>query len=201
MQINLKSGFAVSFLFHLLIFLSFSLSWVFYPKKIEKRPSVYVPSYVYQPQTTREPVQQQNTPQKNSPVAKTGIEKNVVALSHKMQSNSQSASINISKNTDPVHLIGDKNVDKPLLTLLGKALSAKLSYPKIAVDFNVRGIVGVGFRVYPDGHLTDIQLVKSSRETVLDEAALTAVRAMIPVKNVNLYLHEPEYLVVGIIFG
>ena len=41
---------------------------------------------------------------------------------------------------------------------------------------------------------------QTSNQSRLDEAAFAAVKAMVP-KGVELYLKEPKYLVVGVIFG
>ncbi|WP_172622793.1 energy transducer TonB [Aquicella siphonis] len=109
--------------------------------------------------------------------------------------------VNLAKKSEPVHLIGDKNVDVPLLALIGKALTSRLAYPKIAIDFNVRGLVLIGFTIHPDGHITDAQLVKTSGAGVLDDEALRALRSIALVPEVNAYLHEPRFMVVGILFG
>jgi TonB family protein len=97
-------------------------------------------------------------------------------------------------------LIGDKKINKPLLTLLGKALTVRLIYPKSAIDLNVKGTSIIGFLLYPDGHIIHIQLLKTSGAQVLDEAALTAARQMSPVNHVAQYLTQPKFMVIGIIF-
>lgn len=109
--------------------------------------------------------------------------------------------VNLTKKNDPVHLIGDKHVDVPLLEMIGKALTARLIYPKIAVDFNVRGLVLVGFVIHPDGRITDTQLMRSSGAGVLDEEALRALRAIELIPEVNRYLQASRFMVVGILFG
>ncbi|SRR5579883_1761153 len=194
---------------HILLLLNFSFIWL--PARTfeqEKGPELNINSYVYHETNTAAPALQQtaqkaNPPPKEEP-QKEGIEKpapNTLSTSSSSQASNQPNVVKISSDENPVHLIGDKNVNKPLLVLLGKALSAHLAYPKIAVDFNLRGVVLIGFTVYPDGHVTNVQLVKSSSAQVLDNAALAAANAMSPVKNVNLYLNQPKSLVVGIIFG
>ena len=191
--------FWLSVLFHLLLFMSFTFVWVHTAPEPEEKPAYYVPSYTYQ---NPAPVMPPAPPQKNVPVAKEGIQKKPkIPAKPTMPSANQMAKMESSKESQGLHLIGDKKLDKPLIKLLGMAISRHLSYPKIAADFNVRGMVGVGFTVYPDGHVTDVQLVKSSGADVLDKAALAAVGAISPVNGVGQYLPEAKFLVVGFIFN
>jgi TonB family protein len=99
-----------------------------------------------------------------------------------------------------VQLVGDKKIDKPLLTLLGKALTKHLVYPKSALDLNVKGTSIIGFLLYPDGRVSDVQLLRTSRAEVLDNAALAAANAISPVNHVGPYLAKPKFMVIGIIF-
>ncbi len=108
--------------------------------------------------------------------------------------------ISHSPETEPVHLIGDKKIDRPLLTLLGKALTKHLIYPKSAIDLNVKGTAVIGFLLYPDGHITDVQLLRTSRAEVLDSAALSAANAIGPVSHISQYLDKPKWMIIGIIF-
>lgn len=199
--------FWLSLLFHVLLFMSFTFVWVFTPQP-EEKPAYYVPSYVARnesnpvtPPTPPPEPQSVPAPQKNIPVAENGIHKkpDIPETPHMPNANQMTKMVS-SKESQGLHLVGDKKLDKPLIKLLGMAISAHLSYPKIAADFNVRGLVGVGFTVYPDGHVTDIQLVKSSGADVLDRAALAAVGAISPVQGVGQFLPEAKFLVVGFIF-
>ena len=133
------------------------------------------------------------------PTSKNGIEKPLI--DNTPRELSQLIPKSASQSSEPVHLIGEKGVAKPLIVLLGKALTAHLAYPKIAIDLNVHGVAVVGFVVHPDGQVTDVRLVESSRADVLDRAAVTAANEISPVKNVGLYLKEPKYIIFGIIFG
>lgn len=201
-KILLRNSFWLAILCHLLLFLSFSLILTSQIKS-EEKPDLYIPSYVYH--ETAASTSAPESKEKNA-TDKNALEKPAPSRTTPTQPDeshpTQNTTAAIAKNKeDPVHLIGDKKMDKPLLTLLGKAISAHLVYPKTAVDFNIRGVASVGFLLFPDGHITSIQLINSSHAGVLDAAAISAVNAMSPVKNVNLYLHEPKFMVVGIIFG
>lgn len=194
------ASFWLSLLLHLLLFLSFSYVLIFHPiQPIEKKPDVYVPAYTYEEQT--KPDVTQPKVEKSIETSPNGIEKPVAAKAEPHQLN-PAAPMNISKSSEePVHLIGDKGVDNPLLTLLGKALTKRLFYPKMALDFNVRGTAVVGFMLYPDGHITDAKILRSSGTEVLDKAVTAAVQAISPVNHVDLYLQQPKFLVIAIIFG
>ena len=208
-----RSSLWLSALLHLLLFLSFSVAFVYQypPQQLLKKepPSLDVPAYLYREQ--KHPVVQQAVPQKNVPTSLAGIEKpapsNSPAVKNANESTSKPVSpasepikVNASQKTEPIHLVGGKELPKPLLKLLGKALSAHLVYPKIAVDFKVRGTAIVGFMLSPDGQISNTQLMQSSRADVLDQAAMDGINAMSPVNQVNLYLKEPKFMVVGVIF-
>lgn len=105
------------------------------------------------------------------------------------------------RDQEPLHLIGESKIVKPLVKILARALSRHLTYPRVAADFNLRGVVLVGFLLHPEGYITEARVVKSSGAGVLDDEARDAVGAMSPVGDVHEYVPEPEFLVIGIIFG
>lgn len=105
-----------------------------------------------------------------------------------------------SKRTEAINLVGDKEIRKPLLEIIGKALAHTLFYPKIASDFNIHGIAYVGFELQPNGKLSNIRLLQSSGAVVLDEAALKGVAAVTPLNKVDQFLKEKKMIAIGIIF-
>jgi len=188
----------VAVLLHLLLLGTIIL--VIHPAAIKKAP-VYIQSYFYDEEAAKAAPRAKPTPtpaENPLPTSRQGIEKPA-----KPQSVELNQVIRTSANTDsqPVHLVGDKKLDKPLLAILGKALTAHLVYPKIALDFNLRGVSIVGFTLSPDGRVSAVELLKSSQADLLDQAALSAVREMSPVSGVNTYISKPEPVVIGIIFG
>lgn len=204
-----KHGLWFSLLCHLLLLISFTLVWhPFSNIKPEPKPQMYIPSYTYE-EPTRVIQQQQKTlttPSKTEKVTTSpdGLLKNPSPVEPATSGNATPtvSAKQQSKNSQGVHLIGDdKNTPKPLIKLLAKDLSAHLIYPKIAADFKVHGTTYVGFTLHPDGSLTDIRLMQTSKASVLDQASLAAVNAMSPGMEVGKYLKEPKFLVVGIIFG
>ncbi len=206
--------FAGSLLLHLLLLLSLTVSWVATPPPMQQTPNAVISSYTYQPPVSSAANASQNNSQKNELIDKASNGPAIKMTSQQQQQryanqlkqirfekNIQAVPVSDVKEKEPLRLIGDSKIVKPLAKILGRALSKNLSYPKIAVDFNIRGIVYIGFALHPDGRVTDVQIVKSSGAGVLDAAALTAVNAISPVKEVDSYIKEAEFLVVGIIFG
>lgn len=194
-------------LLHGLIFLFFSFGWIHQMKK-EDNAELYIPSYAYH-ESAQKPVEQNITPKNNPakeepkkdiPISKNGIEKPV--FEQREVRFNQVVDISSRKSTEPVHLIGDNSkTPQPLIIILGKALTAKLLYPKAAIDLNIGGISVIGFVLHPDGQVTDVHLLKSSRAEVLDEAAVYAASHISPVRNVGPYVKEPMPIVFGIVFG
>lgn len=195
-----KHSFWIALLCHVLLFLSFVLTWN-YQFEIKERPSLYIPSYVYREQSNPAIPQKNTDSSKDVTTSPNGIEKPAKERSHVVPSANQLQEITSSKSVEGVHLIGDKQIDNKLLELLGKALTAHLVYPKSAIDFNVKGTSMVGFTVWPNGNVTDIQLVESSGAEVLDKAALVATHAISPVKTISPYVKQAQYLIIGFVFS
>lgn len=212
-----RNSFWIVLLCHCLLFLGVSLQWAASIKLLkaepQDKPSLFIPSYIAhdQPAPTMQqqpsppvPPQEKPTPTQDSqkvvPTSKIGIEKPLMTHTRPSFNTSHPIDISRSPETEPVHLIGDKKIDRPLLTLLGKALTKHLIYPKSAIDLNVKGTSVIGFVLYPDGHIANLQLLRTSRAEVLDQAALSAANGINPVNHVSQYLTQPKFMVIGIIF-
>ena len=220
-----RHGVWISLLAHLLLFGGFSVVWWYNPPDLEKRPSMYIPSYIASQESTVTPAQQPPAPEavkqtaaqqeKSKPTSKIGIEKPITAKPEKTQVAEKAQTVpstptravrkfqamESSRAEQGVHLIGDEKIDKSLRVILGKAISRHLFYPKSAIDYNVTGTVLIGFTLHPDGHVTNIQLVKPSNAGILNSAALSAINEISPVPGVSEFVTEPRTLVVGIIFS
>lgn len=207
MQNRLKSSlprwsFWLALILHVLFFLFLSSMWILKKNEEEKPAETFIPSYAYHESSHAAAFQEtaKELPQKTIPTSKNGIEKPV--FNAKTQRFNKIMDISSPKSSEPVHLIGDnKKVPEPLIILLGKALTAKLLYPRAAIDLTVKGMSVIGFVLHPDGHVTDVKLLKSSRADILDQAAIAAAQEISPVKNVSQYVTEPRPIVFGIIFG
>jgi TonB family protein len=209
-----QSSFWLSLLIHLIILFSFIL--VIGPATVdERRPELYIPSYIsnplQEPVVQPSPVQptppapQQPVTQKKQPVSKNGIEKPVTqpaaATPTAKRAAKQVESMNPSLEKQGIHLIGDEKIDKSLRTILGKAIGQHLFYPRSAYEYGIKGTVLVGFTLHPDGQVTGIQLVKSSNAGILNSAALSAINEISPVEGVEEFVVSPRYLIVGIILN
>ncbi len=194
----------VSILIHLLLL--FSMTVVFFPAvRYEPSPSMEVPAYVYnepQPQHANTKTPTSASVKKSSPL---GIEKpnsQPTMASNSGSSTKAEKQIKADKTTEAIHLVGDKNTPpKPLIKIIGKALAAHLVYPKVAVDFNLKGRAIIGFTLHPDGSVSNVKVLKSSGADVLDKAAVAGVANMGPLKGVSEFIAKAEDMVVGIIFS
>ncbi len=200
-----KWSFWFAALLHVLIFLFFSYVWIHQSKPLD-HADTYIPSYAYHESAQKSAEQNipknqpaKETPHKDVPTSKNGIEKPVFDRDVRFN---QVMDISPKKSSEPVHLIGDTSkTPQPLIIILGKALTAKLLYPKSAIDLSIGGVSVIGFVLHPDGQVTDVRLLKSSRADVLDEAALFAASHISPVRNIGPYVKEPKPIVFGIVFG
>lgn len=91
--------------------------------------------------------------------------------------------------------------EKNLLSILHQLIAEQQIYPDTALALQQQGTVKVGFYLYPDGHLTQIALQKSSGYSTLDNAALSAVNQLSSVNIAKEYLTQPTFFSVDIIFA
>lgn len=193
-KVLFRTCLVLSVLWHLFLMVGFSTSWQFSPKS-QKNPDDYVPSYFYHEDASAPKPQQQAMAWEKKQIAANGLEKPLPKQNPNQQTSTP------ANASEPVHLLGDKKADKPLLIILGKAITARLVLPKVAVDFGLRGTAYVSFVIHPDGQITDVQLVKSSGTQVLDEAAVAGISAISPVTKIIPYVKEIMPVTLGIIFG
>jgi TonB family protein len=190
---------------------SLSFSFTHDPPEADEQKGTTVPAYIYHDENP--PVAQRLKSQRSmqsTPVAsaasaqesaKNGIYKPQVQAK---KSSAQSVAI-AEEESNPATvaiptLVSDNKIKKSLLKLLSKATAAKLFYPRSASDFNIKGTVKIRFLLFPGGGVTEVTLLESSGSGVLDNAALTTIRSISPVKDVDLFLQKSEYVEVGIIY-
>ena len=87
-----------------------------------------------------------------------------------------------------------------LLGLLHDEISTHKKYPFMAVRQRREGLVTINFLLHPDGHISNISVVKSSRYDLLDNAARLAVEKISPFQVAENYLHQTELFNVDIDF-
>lgn len=228
-RVVIKHSVALSLLLHFLLLISFVTVLHFSPVvKPEPKPSMYIPSYALNLPTPPMPVTQQRQQQASKPVPRAPsppqkpvaklqqqTDKSVIPIKKEASAEKKTVPATTAPKTSQykpiddaqamqdeqaVHLIGDKKTEDPLIKLLGKAISARLVYPRSAVDFDLHGTAYIGFTLHPNGELTGIRVMQSSGADILDEAALRGIRAISPLGGANQYVPKERFLVVGIIF-
>lgn len=198
-----------SILFHALLFLLF----VRFPANLSKTPPKSESYYYYVPAQAvsnpsissqlRQPISAPTPPDlsKNYDLAQFKPEPTQLFKKLQIETTSmQSTAAPQKEKSDPIRMIGEKLLDDPLRKLLGRAITGQLYYPEVARELQLRGIVSIGFMLHPDGEITEVRIVKPSREQILDNIALKAINAASPIANVDIYLKEAKYLIVSIIF-
>lgn len=205
--------FLLAIVLHAIIFASISIFFVPLVPKYQKakNPFLYTRAYLYHEMNKKN---QAIAAKSNEQKSLLGLEKstfdqtNASPLLHEInhQETKSSADNNEnknlqSKNRQNIHLLGEKNIDKPFIKLLGLAIGSHLFYPRIAIDFNLHGVVLVGFVIHPEGFISDARVVRSSGTSVLDDAALIAVQKMPMINTAYLYIKKPTFLISGIIFN
>lgn len=133
----------------------------------------------------------------------THYQKSILEMSREtLRQNQLNANMHRSKEEAPILLIGDEHaVADPLIKLIGRALSAHFSYPKMEGHFGVHGRVLVEMVFHPEGYFTDVQIVESSNNENLDAAALYAVNTAPKIVGANQFLARPKSFIVGFLFN
>ncbi len=222
------NAFALSILLHLLFLVSFTIIF-FVPEDTHKPPHEYVPAYTYTgritPMTMPQPTSTSATastttikPLKKVETSlddyfgikeiKTGAKQkkspSTSLMSASQQYLKQQTQKNLARqsdNSEPLLMIGDPNeVADPLVKMIGRALSANFKYPKEAGMFGIKGQAVLAMTIHPDGHFSDIQIMKSSQNASLDAAALYAVNAAPKVIGISKLLPQSKRIVVGFVF-
>jgi len=88
-----------------------------------------------------------------------------------------------------------------IIELLHDRISDNKEYPYIARRQRREGVATVGFLLLPDGTIKDAHLVTSSSTTVLDRAALTAVKGIEPFTPAQDYLDHAEEFSIDVVFN
>lgn len=224
---HLPTYFLLALLLHLLLFISFSVRFLFpslehpYESSSDSDADKVIPAYVYHEERNNPLPSQMNTsqptpamkPQETTKEEKQEqLDKDAIAIkkekqpekTERQQMAKEAANPSkqvISDQHETQTMASKKGIDNLLLKLLSQATAAKLVYPKIAEDFRLRGTVKVKFTIAPNGIVSQVSLDETSGSTVLDEAALNTIHAISPVKGVDKYLSQPKVIHAGIIYG
>ncbi len=102
----------------------------------------------------------------------------------------------------PVLLIGDLNqVADPIIKLMAQSLSAHFNYPETEGRLGIKGRVIIELVLHPEGHFTNINILKSSENHNFDAAALYAANTAPLVEGANRFLSKPTRFVIGFVFN
>ncbi|MDA8098152.1 MAG: energy transducer TonB [Nitrospiraceae bacterium] len=74
---------------------------------------------------------------------------------------------------------------------LQRAIERVKSYPRLARERGIEGVVRLRFRVLPSGQVGPVAIVQSSGATILDEASVRTVRQAGPVPVVDGWVEVP----------
>lgn len=105
----------------------------------------------------------------------------------------------IVEQREQVALVRNSNHEQ-FVSLLHQAIDKHKRYPYQAQRQRREGMVKLQFVVHPDGHVTDVSVVESSRFDVLDEAARKAVNAISPFQLAANFIYEQHMYDVDIDF-
>jgi len=206
---QVKKYFWLALLAHLFLFLSLSFNLVFEPDQLfEKKSDRYLPAYIYQQDSAAQkplpsqipiPRAQETPPQplESNPDAIALKKIEVQQKAQAAQKHSRSAAAFIEAES----LKTGKPHDEPLLKELSRATAAKLYYPPEAAAYHIKGTVTISFLLFPDGTVSEVAVAQSSGFRILDLAAFNTIKSISPVRDANLYLTKPRYILAGIIFG
>jgi TonB family protein len=86
------------------------------------------------------------------------------------------------------------------VSLLHQAIDKHKHYPYQAQRQHREGLVKLQFVVHPDGQVTNVSVVESSRFDALDNAARDAVNAISPFQLAENYINEQKIYDVDIAF-
>lgn len=198
---NLRYFLLIALLIHLIVLFCFSISLT--NQNLSENATVVppnLPAYVYR--------EEKNNPIKPMPKAQTQISQETSKLGiNKSHSptpvqTSTSEPYSLKKGEQNINLLlkASKNMNNALLNILTKTLASHLSYPKIAMDFRLRGVAIIGFFLGTDGQISQVTLLHSSGSTMLDQAAMDAVKSSSPIKKIEAYVKQPTPLAIRIIF-
>lgn len=191
----------IALLIHLIFLLGISIKFIYSPNEpLENEP---LPAYVYREEKNNPIPPKKNSSietKQNEPISKFGIKKSQ-PLQKPQQTSTERYSLSTGDQNINLMLKAPKQIDKPLLNMLTKAMAAHLRYPKIAMDFRLMGTAVIGFVLSPNGEISQVTLLKSSGTKMLDEAAITAVNEAGPLHHIESYLPEPGPFAIGFIFS
>lgn len=127
----------------------------------------------------------------------TGIDEPEEAITEK-ETSPQHESIASTSMAEQRVLSGEEK--QMLLSLLHREINDRKQYPYLAQRQKRQGRVSLNFMLHPDGRISDIAIIESSRFGVLDHAAQSAIEKVSPFRLASRYLQQTELFNVDIEF-
>lgn len=192
--------FLIALIVHILLF--FSLTTILRIPPLQNKTENSLPAYIYKEEKNN-PIEHTFTqPQeKSEPVSENGLSKPMKLKTPQTLTRTEELSIGKGEQNINLKLKADNKMDHKLLNILTKAVASHLKYPKIAVDFRLKGTTVIGFILSPNGELSEIKVLHSGGNIVLDQEALRAISTVSPLIGINHYLQKPEFIQFAILFG
>jgi protein TonB len=199
--------FVVSFAIHLVIFLHISglysssaLSYIELTlQNISKPPTRSIPRPRHRPRPPDKPQEVKRLkvtqlvprmkPLKLEPVEKDLRNSLVEGIS--MPDTLDVSSLDIS-DWSPDQLVGDYTTADSYLEMVRLRIERHKRYPNVAKVKQIEGTVTINFVITPEGDIKSAKVVKTSGDSVLDKAALTAVKNAVPFPKAPASLFKGE---------
>jgi TonB family protein len=194
MHIKKQSLFASLFL-HLAVFSGVGLCLDFSRPALQQEGEKlqYIPSYLYQSNPKQPVSSKQMTAEKPA-------QKSLPAQKKTPPSTpTQTTASPDPSSPPPSSASGEKT--EALLALLHQAIQNTQQYPATALQMGRQGRVQVGFRLFPDGRIRNLQLLQSCGTESLDMAALEAVRLAAPFQRIDTYIKAPGDFSIDVVFA
>lgn len=101
------------------------------------------------------------------------------------------SSLDIS-DWSPDQLVGDYTTADSYLEMVRLRIERHKRYPNVAKVKQIEGTVTINFVITPEGDIKSAKVVKTSGDSVLDKAALTAVKNAVPFPKAPASLFKGE---------
>lgn len=182
---KMQSAFTISLMFHLLIFMAFSLGFLSSTRTYKAGIADAKIVRAYSATVTQLHFQSRQHKQ-----IKLTAKANTITVRRKF-ANVSGKKRSIATKGKPI---------SGLIALLHAVIQGHQVYPPSAMEMERQGRVTVSFRLSPDGLVSNIHVLKSSGTASLDRAGVDAVRRAAPIKGVHEYIHQPRAFAIDVVF-
>lgn len=157
-----------------------------------------ISSYVYQPHVEKS-IDHQRKQYRDESVSEVTVPRQPDAIALKKQQVKKSVTQQ-EQVTEAKRANGNGEPIPELVALLHEAIQRQQHYPDSAVAMEREGRITLMFTLYATGQVEHVRVVRSSGTTILDEAALAAVKQAAPFAGVQKYLRGKEEYQIDVVF-